>query len=1240
MGKAEWLATVDESLADCVAFWSQHSLDKEQGGYFNCLDRDGSVYDTKKHVWLQGRQTWMLSRLYNDNPAYRTAEVLGAAKLGAQFLRQHTRRADGRVYFCVARDGQPIKLQRKMFAECFYVMALCEYSRAVKETSAVESEELFKEACEMFEQVLLYSKDPTLLGVEPLAGQAASHSLAVPMITLNVICELRRACGDKDLYKAVAEDCIPQIQLHVKDDLRAVLEVVAPDGSVLDCPEGRVLNCGHAIEAGWFVIDYAQTYCGETADGPLTQMGLKMIDWSLETGWDKKHGGIYYFLDIDGHSPEQLEWPMKLWWPHNEAMVATLLAYKVTKDEAWWEKFEKVARWTMDHFPDTAKNALSVEEPVAAGARRAPAESNTKPGGAWFGYLDRQGNVSQRFKGGPYKGFFHVPRALHLCGRNQRDERRREFRPKSCQAMSFTEDDVAGWDVESVSGWLHVVGKGALIEKFRDNDITGAVLIELDEDILGEIGVPAAEHGAILEAVQKLLSGEGDPALAVNAAHSDSSDEDVAPLPDAPAEAGPKKTQRKSSTVKDKKKDPLRVAAQHKAVADLNTCTVTSGFLWKIGGSGLKPKHWKRRFFVLTDDNCLYYFKSPKDMSALGMILLPGYTITVPSKSENVGNRAFAFKAFNNHQHGARKYVFAAEDEKEMKTWMNVMSLASIAFGSGEASMKKLEAVPQLAEDDDHELKLMQRKAQERVGGVVGDEQADTMAGFAPNSGTVLPAFLKKAAAAGKAKRASKGQPTLCLIRLLDGRTLQLYAEPNTTGQNFLDQICGMLNAMEQYYFGLLFLDHKGDPDWIDLEKKILKHEFPKSDHLELEFRIRFYPMDVTQVLQYVTLYQCFLAAKHSIVCGELDVSNKDAMLLASLALQAQRGDCDVADVTAEALAGEQLLPNKNMDAIAQESQVPPHNRSLFFAEEVFRVWGTLGGILRHLAVLKYMQIVQKHPRFAMQYFDIKNKKGTSLVMGVNPHGLYIYRLEKNSRPMVTFSWAECSELAFTEKKFTIEVHDKETKGFSVYTTRSKICQRILYLCIGLHRLYVQTIRQWVDAPADLQELRKKAIEAALQEREELKKEAIAAREKAKGLKKQRRPKKSAQASPEKVVASPPPAAAADAAAPAAAPASPGTAVDPAPAEVLAAPTGETVYIKGRDEAVRMMDMMMADEDFMRFQEEMLADFEDSLVDEMEAGGRLRGKSFSAPRRPKPEARPDGRSINDRVSIFDQEAAM
>eukprot|EP00048_Salpingoeca_helianthica_P015518 m.227187 g.227187 ORF g.227187 m.227187 type:complete len:806 (-) comp17143_c0_seq1:162-2579(-) len=766
----------------------------------------------------------------------------------------------------------------------------------------------------------------------------------------------------------------------------------------------------------------------------------------------------------------------------------------------------------------------------------------------------------------------------------------------------FTEEEVSKWDVESVAGWLKLLRLDDVVETFRDNDISGVVLLELDDELLEEMEIEPAKRKVILTAVDDLKKNEGGAAAEtdVNTANSsDEDDDDDHADSKASSEApGPAKKESffkssKKATVVEKTKDPLRLAARTRAVADLASCTVMSGYLWKIGGSGLKPKHWQRRFFVLTDDNCLYYFKSPKDLSALGIILLPSYTITVCEKAENPGSRPHAFKAYNREQEGARKYILAAEDERDMKTWMNVLSLASIAFGSGKASMAKpTTAPPRLADDHDKDLELMQKRAADRAGGVAGSGDA------------VVPQARSGPSLSSGAKLNKNHAP--CHIKMLDGRIMKLFAEPSTTGQQFIDQICDTLKLHEKYYFGLKYVDPKGDEDWIKPEKKILKHLFPRGDHINLEFSVQFYPMDVTQVMQYVTLYQCFLAARQSVLTEELDVSNKDAFLLASLYLQAIYGDYDAAVHTPALLAKETLIPERNKADIMKEAQIKPADLELFWVEEVVRTWVSLKGILRHLTVLKYIQVIQKHRRFAMQYFHVKNSQGTPLVLGVNPHGLFLFRNEQLHRPVATFSWAECSELSFTEKKFSIQVHDKETKAFSVTCSRSKICQRILNLCIGLHRLYVLTIRQWADAPADMLGQRKQAIEAAIIEREELKKEAAEVRRKAKELKKKEPVSAAAAAAAARTQPRGP---APTAAAPVAgAAATPGGARGGA--SQLTAATGEVVYIKGRDEAVRLMDMMMADEDFMRYQEELFQGAEDSMAAEIEKGGRLRSQSF------------------------------
>lgn len=365
-----------ELFENVIPFWEKNSPDYEYGGYFNCLDRDGAVYDTRKHIWLQGRQVWMFSKLYNSVES--NERWLELAELGINFLDAHAIRDDHRVYFSLNREGKPLWMQRKIFSECFYVMALAEYGRASG------NEDYTRRATDLFERIWSWKDDLTKVGRPQFSGQTNMSSLAVPMILLNVIEEI--AGGDWQRYRPKIDACIEQMLLHVHDDRKIVFENVSATGEFINSIEGRHLNPGHAIEAGWFLQHWAQ----KLKSAELSQTAINMVRWSLDSGWDQTHGGLFYFQDSEGYSPTQLEWSLKLWWHHTEALYACLLNYSITGDEQDLASFEMIHDYTFKHFPD-------------------------REHGGWFGYLDRRGEVSQRFKGGPYKGCFHVPRGLLQC---------------------------------------------------------------------------------------------------------------------------------------------------------------------------------------------------------------------------------------------------------------------------------------------------------------------------------------------------------------------------------------------------------------------------------------------------------------------------------------------------------------------------------------------------------------------------------------------------------------------------------------------------------------------------------------------------------------------------------------------------------------------------------------------------------------------------------------------------------
>ncbi len=365
-----------ELFNSVLPFWENHSPDKVNGGYFNCLDRDGRVFDTRKHIWLQGRQVWMFSTLYRT--VEQRPEWLDIAVSGIRFLRDHAIRNDGRVWFSLTADGKPVQMQRKIFSECFYIMALAGFSRATGEGRyLIEAENLLQ-------QVWEWSSDLSKVGRPVHEGQIPSSQLAIPMILLNLIEEV---AGDTyQRYSPEIDDSIRRMLLHVHEDRQLVFETVAPDGSFIDNPDGRLLNPGHAIEAGWFLQHWAQ----RLDDPKLTETAVNMVRWSDKAGWDTESGGLFYFLDSGNFSPTSLEWSMKLWWPHCEAMYAYLLNYRLTRRKEDWLAFSRVTDYAFSHFPDPDY-------------------------GEWFGYLDRNGTVTHRFKGGPYKGCFHVPRALLMC---------------------------------------------------------------------------------------------------------------------------------------------------------------------------------------------------------------------------------------------------------------------------------------------------------------------------------------------------------------------------------------------------------------------------------------------------------------------------------------------------------------------------------------------------------------------------------------------------------------------------------------------------------------------------------------------------------------------------------------------------------------------------------------------------------------------------------------------------------
>jgi N-acylglucosamine 2-epimerase len=370
----------DTLLNDVVPFWVQNSIDWEQGGYFTCLDRSGKVYDTDKFIWLQNRQLWTFSMLYNR--VEQRSEWLKIAGHGASFLAEHGRDPQGNWYFALDRSGQPLVQPYSIFSDCFAAMAFSQYALADGESWAKDV------AIQAYQNVLRRKADPKGRYNKTYPGTRSLKSLAVPMILANLTLEMSWLLPSAELER-VLDLTVAEVMTDFLDKERGLMyEHVAPDGSHVDCFEGRAINPGHGIEAMWFIMDIANRRQDRATIDRAVDVVLNILDFA----WDERYGGIYYFMDADGHPPQQLEWDQKLWWVHVETLVALAMGYRLTGREECWTWYQKVHEYTWQHFADPEH-------------------------GEWFGYLNRQGEVLLDLKGGKWKGCFHVPRALLMCWR-------------------------------------------------------------------------------------------------------------------------------------------------------------------------------------------------------------------------------------------------------------------------------------------------------------------------------------------------------------------------------------------------------------------------------------------------------------------------------------------------------------------------------------------------------------------------------------------------------------------------------------------------------------------------------------------------------------------------------------------------------------------------------------------------------------------------------------------------------
>lgn len=371
-----WAESYKKDLTENIMpFWMKYGLDRENGGVYTCVNRDGSLMDTTKSVWFQGRFAFICSFAYNN--VEKNQEWLDAAKSTLEFIEKHCFDEQGHMYFSVTAEGKPLRKRRYVFSETFAAIAMSEYALATGD------QHWAKRAIQVFEDTQRFLATPGFLPAKFEADvKLQGHSIV--MILINVGSCIRKVVDDPKLTQQIDESIEKLKKYFIHPEFKCLLETVGENGEFIDTNMTRTINPGHCIETSWFIMEEAKL---RSWDKPMFDLALQVFDWSWDWGWDKQYGGIINFRDCKNLPSQDYSQDMKFWWPQCETIIASLYAYLGTGDEKYLYRHERISEWTYAHFPDVEY-------------------------GEWYGYLHRDGTVAQPAKGNLYKGPFHIPRMM------------------------------------------------------------------------------------------------------------------------------------------------------------------------------------------------------------------------------------------------------------------------------------------------------------------------------------------------------------------------------------------------------------------------------------------------------------------------------------------------------------------------------------------------------------------------------------------------------------------------------------------------------------------------------------------------------------------------------------------------------------------------------------------------------------------------------------------------------------
>ncbi|VDM44660.1 unnamed protein product [Toxocara canis] len=290
------------------------------------------------------------------------------------------------------------------------------------------------------------------------------------------------------------------------------------------------------------------------------------------------------------------------------------------------------------------------------------------------------------------------------------------------------------------------------------------------------------------------------------------------------------------------------------------------------------------------------------------------------------------------------------------------------------------------------------------------------------------------------------------------GAGLDFAILPSATGKDLFDQVAKTLNIREIWYFGLQYINTKGFPTWLKMNERakvwisvteVTRQNIKNGQKLSFLFLIKFYPESIEEeIIEDATLKLLYFQVKDAIVSEALYCPPETSVLLASLAMQAKYGDY---------IAQTQGPDFHDMDRLLPQTVMGQLKLSLDHWRNRIKVWwADHKGMSEERAMLEFLKIAETLDMFGVNYFGIRNKKGTELELGVDALGLNVYERGHRLSPIVGLAWAEIRKISFNGKRLIIKPVSKQTNNIVFRVPCARTSEDILSLCVGNHELYMR----------------------------------------------------------------------------------------------------------------------------------------------------------------------------------------